>query len=158
MHDLDEARRERHLARQAALGERTFIFGGEQFIHVTDCPYDVVKQAAMIEDMSGVEVFFAMENCVVRLIEPGTALPQTDEDKALGEPVLYSDHERFRALLHRTDDPITSDDVSHLLRWLMGATTGRPTQPSAASATGSAESGTNSTVGSSQLPVEASRV
>jgi hypothetical protein len=85
-------------------------------------------------------------------------LPQTDEEKAEGAPVRYEDHERFRALLKRKEDPITSDDLSATLRWLMGAATGRPTVPSSDSTPGSSASGTSSTETSSSPQVAPSTV
>ena len=156
MHDLDADRRERALARQAALGERTFIFGGEQFVHKADCPYYVVRRAAEIQEQTGIDVFYSMESCVLEMMEPGPALPQTAEELAEGDPVRYEDHERFKEILRRKEDPINADDLGQLLRWLMGATTGRPTVPSSDSTPGSPESGTNSTATSSPTPAAAS--
>jgi hypothetical protein len=152
MSDLDVERRERQQAREIALGDRSFTFGGEKFTHVRDCPWDVIERAAALDLAEGVTVLSELRALVTELIEPGAELTQAE-----GDPIRYENHERFAALLRRRQDPITVDDVSALLRWLMGAASGRPTQSPPPSPVGSEASGTPSTETSSPEPAGASK-
>lgn len=160
-HDLDVERRERQQARQAALGDRTFIFGGETFTHVRDCPWDIVRRAAALEDPEpGTDVLGEIATLCLELIERGEEIydPAEEGAKLSYEPPRFSDHDRFWGLLHRKDDPITTDDVSALLRWLMGAASGRPTQPPLPLPDGSEKSGSASTGISSLQPAVVSPI
>jgi hypothetical protein len=183
MSDLDVERRERQQARESALGDRSFTFGGEKFTHVRDCPWDVIERASALDLAEGINVLSELKALVTELIEPGSEIVLKNEigkEEYLSlnasdrlqyratekediwqvyEPNTgrYENHERFALLLRRRQDPITVDDVSALLRWLMGAASGRPTQSPPPSPVGSEASGTPSTETSSPEPAGASK-
>jgi hypothetical protein len=57
------------------------------------------------------------------------------------------DHERWRVLRAREKDPVTIEQITAILTWLMEEQTGRPTQTPSPSASGRGRTAASSTAG-----------
>lgn len=140
MHDFDPDRAKRHAEREAEFGDKTFKFAGEVFHVRPVVRYPAIKRVAEItEATGGVEVFEAVENAVLAMIDP--------RDNA---------HERFQQVCASDVDPVTFEDLAELQSWLITEATSRPPTQEASSSTGQPEAGTSSTALSSTEPAEAS--
>ena len=133
IYNFDDERNARHVAREVEFGEKPFKFGGEVFYVRANVRYPAIKKIAEItEATDGVEVFNAVEEAVLAMIDP--------RDNA---------HNRFRKVCESDVDPITFEDLAELQNWLVREATSRPpTQPDS-SATGPSAAGTTSTATSS---------
>jgi len=133
MQDFDSERHARHVLREAEFGEKPFKFGGEIFYVKANVRYPAIKKVAEIsEASSGIEVFEAVENAVIAMID--------SRDDA---------YTRFHAVCQSDVDPITFDDLIELQNWLIGETTGRPPTQQNSSASGPSTVGTSLTASSS---------
>ena len=133
IHDFDPERNARHAAREAEFGEKPFRFGGEVFHVRANVRYPAIKRLAEITSATdGVEVFDAVEQAVLAMIDP--------RDNA---------HERFKALCASEDNPVTFEDLAELQNWLVQEATQRPPTEPASSATTPSVAGTTSTAASS---------
>lgn len=137
--NFDDEQRERQQQKEAAAGDRTFVFRGETFTHRANVRYGVIKDIAGIaENTDGTAVFETVESAVYALLE--------DTD---------SGHERFRAVCQSDVFPVTFEDLGELLNWMIEVQTERPPTQSEPSSTGSTQNGTPSTVTSSDAPAVA---
>lgn len=118
-----------------AMGDRSFKIGGETFIRRPGIRPEVMAQYEGIDtNTTADEVIKIMDDLLLTCIEP--------EDDA---------HARWHAI--RAVDAGTAvvslDDMTDLVRWLMGEFTGRPTQPPSRSSGSPENDGTSSTGDSS---------
>ena len=102
MRDFDQEREARHAEREKALGDRSFVFGGETFRYEANVPYDVLRNLTSEVPLAGQAYIDAIETNVLSLIE--------DEGDA---------HKRFLKLVKRRKDPITFDDLQTLCAGLV---------------------------------------
>lgn len=138
--DFDSERRQRHEEREAGMGDRSFIFGGEQFVYRANVRFDILRAVASVRSTTEGDVIIeTVERAVLGLIE--------DTDGA---------HERFVAICQREEDPITWQDLQSLEDWLIAEQVQRPTQAPLPSTPGRETTGTQSTDASSIPPAEAS--
>jgi hypothetical protein len=125
MHDFDRDREQRHSA------DRQFKIGGEVF---TRRPAVRPEAMTAYEDLtpgaSASEAVEVIDNLILAFLEP-------------------SDHERYRALREREEDPLNVTDLNDLVRWLIIETTRRPTQQPSPSTAGSEPTGIRSMENSS---------
>lgn len=140
MYNFDTERKKRHEDREREFGEKPFQFGGEVFYVKANVRYAAIKRVAEItENTGGVEVFEAVEEAVLALLD--------SRDNA---------YDRFRALCRKDEDPVTFEDLAELQGWLIREATARPpTQPDSSS-TGQSTAGTTSTEPSSTEPAPVS--
>jgi hypothetical protein len=125
--------------RETEFGEKPFKFGGEVFYVRANVRYLAIKRIAEItENSGGVDVFNAVENAVLAMIDP--------RDNA---------HERFHRVCASDQDPVTFEDLSELNNWLIRESTERPPTQRDSSVTGQPMPGTPSTVSSSSEQVSA---
>lgn len=133
MHNFDPERNARHAARDAEFGEKPFQFGGEVFYVRANVRYPAIKRLAEITtNTDGVEVFDAVEEAVLAMIDP--------RDDA---------HERFGKVCDSQDDPVTFEDLAELQNWLVREATQRPPTEPDSSATTPSPRGTSLTAVSS---------
>lgn len=137
MKDFDAERRERHAAREAQSGDRSFIFGGETFTYRPIVSYTLLERIFGTEEQGAAEAIRALESTVVEMIEE-------------------KDRDRFLSIVRNVDDPVSLDDLSTLCGWLTEGQVGRPTQAPLPSIGGDAKTSIASTEDSSSLPAEAS--
>lgn len=137
MKDLDIERRERHAAREAEMGERSFKLGGETFTYKAVTSYLVLERIMDVENLEGSQVVRAFETAIVDMLEEG------QEEKMMG-------------VLHSMDDPFTLEDLNELCGWLSEVMVRRPTPASSPSTAGDAPIEITSTDDSSSKLVEAS--
>lgn len=118
--------------------ERTFIIGGETFVHRT--------ADEIWPDMT------------LALDELGPDTSERDSLKILDELILDliegSGHERWRKLRARRTDPITVSDITELINWLLQAVSGLPPTQSEPSLPTQETNGQPSTETSSSEPAE----
>lgn len=139
LRDFDESARARHAENSERFGEHPFKFRGEIFLVRANVDYDVLQSvAALTEESDGSRVISTVANAVVSLIDP-----------------VDDAHERFKAVRHGADLPVTFEDLMELLNWLIEEQTSRPPTQQESSSGGSTESGTTSTVTSSSVPAVA---
>jgi hypothetical protein len=138
MVDYDKEREARHAERVKALGDRSFVFGGETFQYEANVPYDVLRNLTSDVPLAGQAYIDAIETNVLSLIE--------DEGDA---------HKRFLKLCKRRKDPITFDDLQTLCTGLVEEAFKRPLEVSLPSTDGQETTGTGSTGSSSTEPAEA---
>jgi hypothetical protein len=116
MKDFDSARH----AKRASEEDRTFTFGGEVFVAKTAVGRWVFKAYDRIAQNTSVgETLEIVDECVLMMIE--------DRDDAAA---------RYHRVCENQDDPITTDDLMDLVKWLMEVHTDRPTGQPSASASG----------------------
>lgn len=139
MIDLDVERIARHKDREAAMGDRQFKWGGEQFVFRANPSQNATKPLS--GDANGNVEVNAVETTIVRMLD--------DVDDG---------HKRFLALC--ADDtaevPVTGADLSDLLFWLIQQTTGSPTVAPSPYTGGDAITSTGSTAKSSSKPAAGS--
>ena len=135
MKDFDLERAERHAEREKALGDRSFVFGGETFTYAANVSYDVLRNLTSEVPLAGQAYIDAIETNVVALIE--------DEGDA---------HKRFLKLCKRRKDPITFDDLQNLCTGLVEEAFKRPLEVSLPSTDGQQTTGTVLTESSSTEP------
>lgn len=137
MKDFDTERRERQAAHEEAMGDRSFVVGGETFVYRGSSSYTVLGQIGNDEEMSPTELIGIMEQALLKMIEPGQ-------------------EERFLAAIRSDTDPLTFGDLTALVRWLTEQQTERPTQAPSPSTSGDVATSTSSTEDSSTEPAVAS--
>jgi hypothetical protein len=135
MKDFDKERAERHAEREKALGDRSFVFGGETFTYAANVSYDVLRNLTSEVPLAGQAYIDAIEQNVVALIE--------DEGDA---------HKRFLKLCKRRKDPITFDDLQNLCTGLVEEAFKRPLEVSLPSTDGQQTTGIVLTESSSTEP------
>ena len=135
MKDYDIERAERHAEREKALGDRSFVFGGETFTYAANVSYDVLRNLTSEVPLAGQAYIDAIETNVVALIE--------DDGDA---------HKRFLKLCKRRKDPITFDDLQNLCTGLVEEAFKRPLEVSLPSTDGQQTTGTVLTESSSTEP------
>jgi hypothetical protein len=135
MKDFDLERAERHAEREKALGDRSFVFGGETFTYAANVSYDVLRNLTSEVPLAGQAYIDAIETNVVALIE--------DDGDA---------HKRFLKLCKRRKDPITFDDLQNLCTGLVEEAFKRPLEVSLPSTDGQQTTGTVLTESSSTEP------
>ena len=136
--DFDKEREARHAEREKALGDRSFVFGGETFQYEANVSYDVLRNLTSDVPLAGQAYIDAIETNVLSLIE--------DEGDA---------HKRFLKLVKRRKDPITFDDLQTLCTGLVEEAFRRPLEVSLPSTDGQPTTGTDLTESSSTEPAEA---
>ena len=137
MKDFDTERRERHAKREAEMGERTFLLGGETFTFRAASSYTVLGDIGSSEEMSAGDLIAVMEEALVKMLESG------QED-------------RFLSVIRSQEDPLTFSDLTQLVQWLTEAQTERPTIAPSPSTGGDATISTFSTESSSSKPAAVS--
>lgn len=135
MRDYDEERAKRHAERDKLLGDRQFKVGGEVFVYKANVSVDVLRRMTSSDVLSGASYIDAIEQSCIDFIE--------DTDDA---------HDRFVALMKRTDDPITMEDLQAVFQGLVEDAFRRPTQASLPSGDGDAKTGLSSTESKSTEP------
>jgi hypothetical protein len=135
--DFDSERLQRHAEREAALGERSFLLGGETFSFRPEVTYLVLERIAAIGDTGGKGIIRDMEAAVLDMLEDGQ-------------------EERFLQVVRNTENPVTLGDLNDLCGWLTEQQTVRPTQAPLLSTDGRDSTGTDSTESSSSPPAVAS--
>lgn len=134
MQDLDAAREKRNVEREEFLGDRSFKFGGEIFTARSRVSFLALQELASINiETPGDQVIEITERAVLNMIET-------------------EGHERFKAVVASTDDPITVFDLNELSSFLVNEATKRPTQAPSLSTPGRASTGTDSKDSSSSPP------
>ena len=133
--DFDKEREARHAERVKALGDRSFVFGGETFTYAANVSYDVLRNLTSEVPLAGQAYIDAIEQNVVALIE--------DDGDA---------HKRFLKLCKRRKDPITFDDLQTLCTGLVEEAFKRPLEVSLPSTDGQQTTGTVLTEPSSTEP------
>lgn len=139
MQDFDVERQERHQERDRLLGDRTFRFGGEEFVYASNVSYDVLRRLTSDVPLQGEAYISAIEGSVLDLIE--------DESDA---------HKRFLKMCKRKKDPITFEDLQTLCTALVELAFSRPTEASLPSGDGREPTGVVSTESKSTEPAVAS--
>ncbi len=135
MKDFDEARREREER------DRSFTIGGEQFVRrVAVAPEQILtwnKATAGDIEPNEEEWLALYDETILAMLEPG----QAEKWAQVRDPELAN--------------PLTTGDLTALVRWLFEEMTGRPTGPSSDSSAGQNSSATTSKDASSSKPVAA---
>jgi len=118
--DFDEARRRR------AEQDREFTIGGERFVMRAGVrPEVLAPYEGLTADTSPTESLQIIDELVMAFVEP------TDDAAR-----------RWVRLRERDDDPVTLQDLTELVQWLVEGQTGRPTVPPSPSTRSSEISGT----------------
>jgi len=138
MKDYDQDREARHAEREQQLGDRSFVFGGEQFQFEANVSYDVLRNLTSEVPLAGQAYIDAIEQNVLSLIED-----------------TGDSHKRFLKLCKRRKDPITFDDLQTLCTGLVEEAFKRPLEVSLPSTDGPETTGTGLTGSSSTEPAEA---
>lgn len=125
------------------VAERTFTIRGEKFVaKVAVKPEVLAKWDEMPPDAKVIDYTATFDSLVVAMIEP--------HDDALA---------RWQRVREQEDDPVSFEELGDVVRWLVEATSGRPTGlPSGSSDGPGGRDGTSSTEGSSSPEVEAAPV
>ena len=90
--------------------------------------------------------------------DPETALESLARaDEKIKLFLRAADHERFDALRARDENPVTSEQLNALLRWMIEVQTGRPTVPLSPSDSGLGSTEATSTDDSPSAPSRPSR-
>lgn len=139
MKDFDAERRERHAEREARMGDRVFILGGEEFTYRATVSYTVLEYIANSGQLDGGDLIANLERGCVDLLEDGQEA-------------------RFLKVLRSTEDPLSFSDLNDLCTWLTEAQVGRPTLAPSPSTDGDATTSTSSTDDSSSTLAAASAV
>jgi hypothetical protein len=137
MKDFDTERKERHAEREATMGDRTFILGGETFSYRATVSYTVLERIAASSEQDGAALIRALEEAVIELLEEGQ-------------------QDRFLAVIRSTEDPLSFSDLNDLCTWLTEAQVNRPTLAPLPSTAGDAKTSTSSTDDSSSPPAAVS--
>jgi hypothetical protein len=130
--NFDDHRKKRAEATRA---EREFLLGGEPFTaRASVRPEAFMRWDSMdMENTPAAEILAVADETILSLIEK--------KDDA---------HARYRALREREEDAVNLEDLTDLIQWLVEVQSGgRPTEPSPASSSSPAETGTPSTDASS---------
>jgi hypothetical protein len=135
--DFDTERKVRHAEREAEMGDRSFVLGGETFTYRAIVSYTVLEKIAASSEKDGAELIRNLEDAVLDLLEDGQ-------------------EERFLAVLRSTTDPLNFSDLNELCTWLTEAQVNRPTLAPLPSTAGDATTSTSSTDDSSSQPAAAS--
>jgi len=135
--NFDEDRAERP---RIATEEREFVIGGETFVHRT--PDEIWPETTFpLDDLTpGIgerEALRVLDQLILDLVEP-------------------EGHERWKELRARRENPITTQDMSDLIAWLIPAVSGRPPTPQEPSSLTPESNGQNSTEISSLEQAEVS--
>lgn len=139
MKNFDDDREERHKQREAELGDRSFVLGGETFQFRAIVEYETLRSILTATELSGGAYISRVEENVFQMLDGG-------EEAA----------DRLHQILQRKDDPVTFDDLNALCTWMVEEHFRRPTQPSSLSEDGRTPTSTNSTEGPSSPLAEAS--
>jgi hypothetical protein len=126
--DFDDHRKKKDEATRA---ERVFQLGGEQFTaRARVRPEAFMEWDSMdMEKTPASEILVMADRTILSLIEK--------KDGA---------HDRYRAVRANEEDPISLEDLTDLIQWLVEVQSGgRPTERSSDSSTSSEETGTSST-------------
>lgn len=137
MRDFDTERRKRHQERSAALGDRSFVFGGRVLQYRANAPYTVTQSiAALTETTDGSVVFDVLEKAVLDLIE-------------------HHDRDHFLAAVRDEEFPVTFQDLLELANWLIERQAESPPTPPDSSVSTSETTGEISMENPSTEPVGA---
>lgn len=137
MKDFDSERKARHDEREASMGDRSFILGGQTFHYRATVSYTVLEKIAASSDQDGAELIRNLEDAILGLLEDGQ-------------------QDGFLAVIRSTEDPLSFADLNDLCTWLTEAQVNRPTLAPLPSTAGDAKTSTSSTDDSSSLPAAAS--
>jgi hypothetical protein len=116
---------------EATRAEREFQLGGEQFTAKARVrPEAFMEWDSMdMEETPASEILVMADRTILSLIEK--------KDGA---------HDRYRAVRENEEDPLSLEDLTDLIQWLVEVQSGgRPTEKSSGSSTSPDETGTNST-------------
>ena len=134
MKDFDQKRKER------ASRDRSFTLGGETFtMRIGLRPEVLVPWEQLDETTAAGEVLQILDTIVLDFLEP-----------------YDNQHDRWRTLRERTEDPVTLQDLQELVEWLIAEQTNRPTGQPSGSTPSAVPPGTGSMGGSSLREAAAS--
>jgi len=137
MKDFDTERHERNAEREARIGERTFVLGGETFEFVGTSSYTVLARVAATGDMSAIDTIEAFEEAICDFLESGQ-------------------QERFLKVARNKEDPLTFEDLNDVCFYITEKQSGRPTLAPSPFIAGATTTEISSTEDLSSTPAEVS--